>query len=240
MTSWLINYADLDYLAAQKRNSETALRAGGFDRVISYSRADLDAEFFARNRHILNVRLGAGSWLWKPYIVLKTLREKMADGDMLFYCDADCEFIAPAAPVLDICAKEREKPVVLFLLHPSYTNRRFTKRDTFVYMGLDRPNFTDAVQTLSGYFVCRKTSFTLAFFEEWLTCAQDARILTGMPNQCGKPNYPDFFEHRADQSILSLLGCKHDILAVPDISQWGNSYRHPSLPQIIHLTTRRD
>jgi len=240
VTKWLINYADLEYYEAQKLNAKTGLAIGGFDRVIQYGRQHLDKEFCTRNRDILSVRLGAGSWLWKPYLVVMTLRHVMAEGDVLFYCDSDCQFIGPVARVVDLCVQQREKPILLFTLHPTYSNRRFTKRDCFYYMDLDRQPYTELTQTLSGYFVCQKTNFTMAFFEEWLLYAQDPRILTGIPNQCGLPNYPDFFEHRADQSILSLLGRKYNVSTVPDISQWGNGERPMELPQIIWLTPTRD
>jgi len=76
----------------------------------------------------------------------------------------------------------------------------------------------------------------VAFFEECLRFAQDPRILTEAPNTCGLANYPDFFEHRFDQSILSLLARKYEIAVVPDISQWGNTFRPPEIPQIIEHT----
>ena len=74
------------------------------------------------------------------------------------------------------------------------------------------------------------------FFAEWLRHAQDERNLTDAPNQCGLPNYPGFVEHRHDQSILSLLGRREGVAVVGDISEWGNSYRAPELPQIIACT----
>jgi hypothetical protein len=103
-------------------------------------------------------------------------------------------------------------------------------------MGLDRPPYPDMVQTLASFFVCQKTATTVSFFEEWLRYAQDPLILTEQPNECGLPNYPDFFEHRFDQSILSLLARKYDIPTVPDILQWGNSFRPPEIPQLIAHT----
>ena len=103
-------------------------------------------------------------------------------------------------------------------------------------MDMDVPPYPDMTHILASFFVCRKNSFTLAFFEEWLRYAQDPRILTEAPNTCGLPNYPEFFEHRFDQSILSLLGRKHQIATVPDISQWGNAFRPPEILQVIEHT----
>ena len=41
--------------------------------------------------------------------------------------------------------------------------------------------------------------------------ACDARIITDMPNVCGKQNYRGFIEHRHDQSIFSLLTKKYQV-----------------------------
>jgi hypothetical protein len=235
MSTLLINYADGSFHEAQKLNLKTGLIIGRFDRAIPYGRADLDADFTARNREVLAQTLGAGCWLWKPYIVLQALKHKMVEGDLLFYCDAGAVFIASATPVLDLCRNE-ETPILLFSLEPEQTNRKWIKRDCFHYMEMDRSPYLDMPLIVSGYFVCRKAAFTVAFFEEWLSLAEDPRLLTDAPNSCGLPNYPQFVAHRRDQSILSLLGRRHRVPTLPDISQWGNERRPRDIPQILALT----
>ena len=239
MASLLINYADRGYYEAQKLNTHTGLAVGGFDRALPLGRQHLHPEFVKRNFDVLLSRIGAGQWLWKPYVVVQALHQAVAEGDVLFYADAGCHFIHSAAPVIDLCLKQ-EKPLLFFTLHPFHINRKYTKRDCFVYMDMDRPPYPDMIHVLASFFVCKKTPFTVAFFEEWLRFAQDPRILTEAPNTCGLPNYPDFFQHRYDQSILSLLARKYELATVPDISQWGNDFRPAGLPQIIQHTRRRD
>jgi len=236
MATLLINYADGGYYQAQKLNTKTGLLVGGLERAIQFGRRHLDSSFLARNQQVLNARVGAGRWLWKPYIVVTALQQAMSEGDVLVYADSGSHFVGPVAPVIDLCLRERAKPVLLFTLHPSFTNRKFIKRDCFHYMEMDQPPYPDMTHILASYFICQKTSFTLAFFEEWLRHAQDPRILTEAPNTCGLPDYPEFFEHRFDQSILSLLGRKYELTTTPDISQWGNSFRPPDIPQIIQHT----
>jgi hypothetical protein len=233
MTKLLINYADRAYYLAQQVNKLSGLKVAGFERAITYRREHLDPRFVERNREVLSEPFGAGCWLWKPYIVVNTLHNEMSEGDVLFYCDSGCRFIGSLDAIIERCVQQADKPILLFQLDPSYSNRKYTKRDCFHYMGLDEPFYADATQTLASFFVCQKTAFTVRFFEEWLRFAEDRRILTDAPNQCGLPNYPDFFEHRYDQSILSLLGRKHGIAAIPDISQYGNTYRPVELPQLI-------
>ena len=233
VASLLINYADRGFAEAQKLNTHTGVLVGGLDRAVPYRREHLDAGFCERNRDVLEQPQGAGCWLWKPYVVVRALKEEMNDGDILFYADSGCFFVAAVAPVLEMCLQRPDKPILLFTGDPANANRRYAKRDCFHYMGLDREPFLSAPQSIASFFVCRKTDFTVSFFEEWLHLAEDPRLLTDQPNQCGLPNYPDFAGHRYDQSILSLLGAKHGVSTCPDISQWGNGFRPSSIPQII-------
>ena len=69
--------------------------------------------------------------------------------------------------MIELCAQQ-SRAILFFSLPDDFLNREFTKRDTFHYMGLDEPRFTDAVHITASFFVCRKTPFTVAFFQEWL------------------------------------------------------------------------
>ncbi len=93
----LVSYATDAYRANQWRNAHSARRVGGFDEVWRFGPRDLDAEFRRRNETVLSAPLGAGTWLWKPYVVLRAL-ERMAPGDVLLYSDAASHFRASARP----------------------------------------------------------------------------------------------------------------------------------------------
>lgn len=233
MKKVLANYAQNKYLESQKLNSASGREVAGFDEVVSYDQSALDPEFYERNRHILEQDRGAGYWLWKPYVILKTLRQ-LDDGDLLFYSDSGAVFLTGIDSLLD--KVDNEHGILLFTLEDFHTHKTWTKRDCFHYMGLDYEPFLSVNMILASFVVCVKTASNLDFFEEWLTYAQDARVLTDSSNECGLPNYPEFRDHRHDQSILSLLGRKYGIETVEDISQWGNDRRQADVPQIIDHT----
>ncbi|MBK1841169.1 hypothetical protein JHL17_27580 [Azospirillum sp. YIM B02556] len=236
----LLNYADGAFTTAQKYNAKTGLSVGGFDGVAMMGRRHIDAGFAARNGHILGQPRGAGYWLWKPYFIDLLLREHLQDGDILFYSDSGAHFVQGADPVIDLCRQRRDLPVLLFTLEDHHRNRVWTKRDCFHFLGLDEPAFTDAPQILASFVVCERGPATMAFFADWLRHAQDARLITDAPNECGLPDYPDFRDHRHDQSILSLLGRRDGVTVLPDISQWGDGRRPAEIPRIMEHTRWRD
>lgn len=236
----LLNYADGAFTTAQKHNAQTGLAVGGFDGVAMMGRQHIDATFAARNRHILEQPRGAGYWLWKPYFIDLLLREHLQDGDMLFYSDSGAHFVHSADPVIELCRQRRDLPVLLFTLEDHHRNSVWTKRDCFHFMGLDQPAYAEAPQILASFVVCERGPESRDFVSRWLRYAQDARLITDAPNECGLPNYPDFRDHRHDQSILSLLGRRHGVTVVPDISQWGDGRRPAGIPRIMEHTRWRD
>lgn len=239
MRKYLINYADKRFYKAQQMNRETGLMVGGFDECISLDRADLDLSFVRANRKILEQPRGAGYWLWKPYIIAKTLT-KINQGDLLFYSDAGAWFINKIDPLLPILDASAEK-MLLFSLEDYRTNAIWTKRDCFVLLDLDREPYLSYPQLKAGYIIMKKNNFVIQFINEWLNYARDYRILTDAPNECRLPNYPFFEDHRHDQSILSLLGRKYNLSTIPDIAQFGNDRRPTQVPQLMdHHGSSRD
>ena len=86
-----------------------------------------------------------------------------------------------------------------------HLERKFTKRDAFILLGVDTPFYAETGQFNAAFQIYRKTTFTEYFLKEYLYYAQDKRIITDDSNEMGEENYPEFKDHRHDQSILSLL-----------------------------------
>jgi hypothetical protein len=213
MKKYLVNYSDKTHKNSQIENTRSALTIGGFDEVFSFNYEDLDEEFISQNKKILSESRGAGYWMWKPYVIKKVL-DKIGENDILMYSDSGISFIRNVD-------KTNEK-LLLFELEDVHPNKRWTKRDCFVLLGLDSEPYLSQNQLLASYILMRKNNFVINFINEWLEYAKDYRIITDSPNECGLPNYPEFVDHRHDQSILSLLGRKYNIKNIPDVSQFGN------------------
>lgn len=209
---------------------------GGFDRVVSFGPADVDRAFLRANRSILGQPRGDGYWLWKPYFVVRILRE-LRPGDLLFYCDSGSHFVSSAQGLFDLMTEER--PLLVFELE--HLERHWTKRDAFLLLDCDHASYAETRQRQGGYQLWRCSPRALEMAAEYLALAQDPRLLTDQPNQCGLPNYDGFVEHRHDQSLLSLLSNKWGIEAFRDPTQWGNDTQrlNSSYPQVLESTRAR-
>ena len=224
MKKYHISYAAGRYLKAQEYCSNSA-KHFGFDEVFSFGTKDIDREFIQNNIKILQQPRGAGYWIWKPYFIQKTL-EKMQEGDLLVYSDSGSYYQSSPQPLIDLIQKE-EKGVLSFELK-GLLEKEYTKRDAFVLMGLDSPEYCESSQREATFVWMIKNDFTMALAKEYLEYAQDERIITDLPSE--NPNYPEFKDHRHDQSIWSLLCKKYEIPAHRLISQHG-AHLVPDFPE---------
>lgn len=241
MKTYLINYSHKNFIQSQKKNSETAIRIGGVNQVIEYGYQDLSSEFIKKNSHILSQNRGAGYWIWKPYIILKTL-EEVNDGDIVFYSDSGAEFISSVKPLIDIC-KSQTDGILVFNMEPTPENKEVlqTKKDAFVIMGCNSEEYIESWARLASFSVWCKNEFSLRVVKDWLSYVEDERVSTDIPNQCGIEEDRRHIAHRHDQSAFSLITKKYKIKSYPDPSQWGNGYRGdpPIYSQIINHTRNR-
>ena len=206
MKKYHINYAHGRYLKAQEYCSHSAKQVG-FDDIISYHINDIDPEFYEKNKSILSNPRGAGYWIWKSYFLNKTL-EKMDNGDLLVYSDSGSYYQSSVQPLIDKTKNEKSGVLSFELL--GLIEKDYTKKDTFVMMGLDEPKYTDSSQREATYIWIIKNDFTIDLIREYLEYSQNENIISDLPNVTGD-NYPSFKDHRHDQSIWSLLCKKYEI-----------------------------
>jgi hypothetical protein len=209
-----INYADEKFEKNRKENSRTAYKKGKADKVIEYSYADLDKEFTTKHAKILSYKRGAGLWLWKPYIILKTLNQ-MQNGDYLFYCDSGAYYVNEIQNLIDVLDKSGQDimPFVCSLLE-----RQFTKKEAFEIMGFDK---YDLNQIITTCILIKKNDKSVAFIQEWQDYMYDER-LSSYEHFCPEiEEFTDFVSHREDQSIFSLLCYKKELKVYRDPSNYG-------------------
>ena len=236
----LINYANDLFRTSQKINSKTGKKIGLFNKVISYNPTDIDDDFKHKNAKILNQKRGNGYWLWKPYFIKKALKD-LNWGDYLFYCDSGSYFISSIQKIVALSQKNVQDVIPFELTH---LESEWTKRDAFVLMNCDSANYYNTNQRLASFILIKKTELSMKFVDEWINFAQDERILTDIDSKCNFENYPNFKDHRHDQSIFSLLSKKYGFKPYRDPSQFGNElkelYSDSDYEQIIVHNRKRN
>jgi hypothetical protein len=201
-----ISYGNDAFKRQLEFNRKSALEIAKVDEYYGYGPEDIDREFKEKNSYILSKGRGNGYWLWKPYFIVKTFKKHLKDGDYLIYSDAGTFYTERAQLLVDFLNKRK---VEMYLHRLPHLEKKYTKRDAFILMGVDLPFFSETGQFNAAFQIYRKSKFTEIFLDEYLYYAQDKRIITDDANTLGLPNYDGFIDHRHDQSILSLLTKKY-------------------------------
>lgn len=196
---WLINYAHGPDVFHQNRSFQVKTAVNrGISVVIQYTEHDLDPAFKKQHEKVLSNPKGAGLWLWKPYVILKTLKS-VPEGDIVFYLDGgaavqkDVTFFWEALKDHDIMVHKD--------CWQQYRLRHLVTKEAIQKVGLD-DKCLDFPHVWAGLLVMKNNARTRAFIQRWLNYCEDPQILTGHPR--GDSQYPGFYFHHFDQSVLML------------------------------------
>ncbi len=209
---------------------ETESYKMGADKVINYDQNSLESSFIKENYNILKNPKGSGLWLWKPYLILKTL-EQVNYGDKVLYCDAGIFLKNNLNYLFNLSSIEKD--IILFQVHEKI-NKNWTKKECFELMQCDNKNFFDNEQVCGAPQLYTKTNNSISFINELLNFCKKSIILD--PTDLSKER-EDFVDHRHDQSILTNLAIKNNLEIFRDPSQFGNNFPriNSQYPQIFNL-----
>lgn len=216
-----LSFSDSRYAAALSRIQRQAEALGVYDRVVTMSDEDLQADFARKHQDLLrpDVR-GFGYWIWKPFIIAQLLDE-LAEGSLVHYADAGCHLNPRGIARLHDYfnhALESESGLTAFqartpgppLKHdgrtlPQYVDEAWTKGDLIDRLGVrHRPDILTTPTVGAGILFVRKGSLGEEVVREWSQiCSEDNRFIDDSPSL--SPNEAAFVEHRHDQAVFSLL-----------------------------------
>lgn len=214
----LLTYADDMFKPMQDMLVQHAASLDIFHTIFAKNRSHLiETDFYKKNQYILDKKQGGGLCAWKPYYILDTL-SRLDQGDILLYIDS-ADWIENGTKL---------KPELLqfmvgrsiILTAGAFPNRMYTKRDCFVRMECDSPEYWDAIQIEAGIVVVKNSDYPKKILLEWLSWCQVPEVITSDENVCGLPNLPEFKDIRYDQSILSLVAQKNGIEPVDFMRQF--------------------
>lgn len=194
---------------------------GCFDTSTAYGPGAIDPAFAESNKEILSQPRGAGYWLWKPHLILRRLTE-VDDGDLVFYTDA--LLTIDEQKMKNFLSHEASgssgKEILLF--KQDHLNKHYTNFDCFHLMNCLTPEYWNGGHINAAFMGFVKSPNTIKFVKEWLFWCRQPECIMDRESEYGT-THPAFRAHRHDQSILSLLAIKHNIVTLEDMSQWGNS-----------------
>jgi hypothetical protein len=190
------------YISAGKRLIEQAKKLNIFTKCILYTSEDLknDKEFWKQHSSfILNNPRGYGYWLWKPYLIKKTI-QNMNKGDILLYLDSGCELTCNRKNELLKCINIVKTDHIIGTL--AKTERKWNKMDLLIKLDMNKDIYLNTGQRQAGtnmFLVCDET---INLVNEWYAIGCEYHYIDDSPSII--PN-GKFIEHRHDQSIMSLL-----------------------------------
>ena len=214
MTTVFMSYATPEFEGARDRLCESADRVG-FNSSLGLGPSDwISTEFANQNARVLNAPKGAGYWLWKPYLIRKTLSQ-LKTGDVLVYSDAGRSSYYrlgrfPHSLVNKLKANGRG-----ILLGPTTDQHgplsKWTKRDCLTLLESDTAEILNLPSIQATWSLWQPTDEAFEFLRLWEKFCSDPRCVSDDENVLGQPNHPDFIAHRHDQAILTLLAYKYKI-----------------------------
>jgi hypothetical protein len=200
--TYLISYADGKESIYRNQNAVSHYGLNkNIDFIFNYRKNHIEAEFAKKHQDILQEKIGAGMWLWKPYFLLKTLN-KVEENAVVIYLDAAFIINKP----LDEFINSQLTADVLLVQDQMRLNGAYVKGDSFALTGCDFCR--NLPHIWSALIIVRNTKESRHFIAQWLNYAQDRRILDNKNNQI-QENFPEYLWHHYDQSVLSLVYAKN-------------------------------
>ncbi len=212
----LLTYATPRFRLRQWILGTSARLNGVVDTVTSWTPDMLlAAGFEERCKGIKLSERGSGFWAWKPFIIAAKLRE-VQEGDVVFYCDVGRSYpfktIGRAiTPYLEWMHSEAQ--FIMPGVHIPWKGpmSMWTKRAAFHVTGLDNEaaHRSAPIQASFSFWIVGEASRQLC--KEWLELCLQGFLINDDRSPPPLHELPDYFEHRHDQSLLSLCCLKSGI-----------------------------
>lgn len=195
--TWLVSYAEGEIYIANENYLVSSSINKCIDFYLPYKLKDIDSNFLEKNKKIMDQKRGAGYWLWKPYLILKTLKQ-IPEGDFIIYIDSGVSLIKPIDDLINMLKDDKE--IIFFSNY--HDNTQYMKRDLLRLFNMDNEKYRKTIGIGATFMVIKNTEFTRKFMEQWLHWCANEIALTDTPSD---NEYKEFIDHRHDQSILTLM-----------------------------------
>lgn len=237
-----ICFADSRMMPSLERIKKQAAELQFFDEINAMSEHDLPDSFKKQHERLMKrgVR-GFGYWVWKPYIIQKSL-EALEDGDELWYLDTGCHLNAKGRERLFHYANILASSpigIAAFQLEEACSEKAYTKMDLMIHLGVENnQSITHTGQLCTTHILMRKCPQVMQFVEDWKSTWNDMHLIDDTPSRT--PNFPEFIEHRHDQSVFSLLAKLRGVAIISGCETWPGKSRDWSKLENYPFWDKRD
>ena len=206
-----LSFGNQKFIKSINRIKNEAMSFNIFDNILTYNDESLKTNFpdfwSTHGNFINNNSRGYGYWIWKSFLVLKTL-ESMNENDILVYADAGCELnnngINQLKKYFEI-VKNSKFGILSFSL--TFPEKQWTKMDLFNELGMNTYEHLNNKQLMATSFILKKCNHTMKLVKEWYKYSSIYHLIDD--SESNAKNDDMFCEHRHDQSIFSLIRKKY-------------------------------
>jgi hypothetical protein len=199
-----------NYIDAGNRLIKQAKDLNIFDTIKLYTLDDLknDEEFWEDNKDFIeNNSKGFGFWLWKPFLIKKTIDE-MKDNDILLYLDCGCEIDCNERDYFLECLKIVKKDYIVGTLGKTLVENS-CKMDLLLHLDMNKEKYLRTKMHQAGANLILISEKTRKLIDEWYKLSLNYHLIDDSDSIIR--NLKAYEEHRHDQSIYCLLTKKYNL-----------------------------
>ena len=198
-----------NYYDAVERLTKQANNLNIFNKIIGYTDKDLmeDKAFWSQHSNFIqNNSRGYGYWLWKSYIIKKTM-ETLNDDDILLYLDCGCEINIKTKNIILEYFKYIKKEYIIGT--KTSIEKHWNKMDLLLHLDMLNDTYLNTPMHQAGAILFNVCDKTRELVNKWYELSSDYHNIDDSPSI--STNLTCFNEHRHDQSIFSLLTKKYNL-----------------------------
>lgn len=205
----LLTFANTSFMNTDRIQAEAA-ELGVFRNIFSLNETNIP-EFIEKHKEFIEIiKHGYGAWIWKPYIVLKTL-EKLPENHTLLYCDAGMHINSMGKARYMEYLKMLETDgtdVVVFDLPDSFKTEDFVKRDAVMSYYPELYNQSNKY-CYAGMFLVKNTINVRTMIHEWLSLCESYHYLLNTPSM-NHTEIPGYRGNDGDCGLFNMCILKNE------------------------------
>lgn len=243
MRKFFLSFADSRMADALARIRLQAEEMQYYDHIVVADQSYLDIDFREKYKDKLTSKLrGYGYWCWKPQIILQLL-DQVNEGDIIQYTDAGCHLNkngkARLMEYFELADQSKSGILAFAAVPPDFhdpsvplpdlSECRWCKADLFDFLKvIDDNSITHSPTIGAGIIFIKKNNNSQIIIKQWLSVIDESfSLIDDSPSK--SDNFPEFVEHRHDQSIFSII-CKLNGVSLISCYEYGYPSRYSNAP----------